>query len=467
MQHLLTKYEFHVNQFFPGWQSSGKTYMIPPSPISKYTGPIEEGASGFDAKAVAKRSRVIRGDSAESKIHKFWSNSKRHAFVLQNFTIRSWISAIQSHTHQTLDLSGLETVETEIDYLVLDRYLGIILMECKAVANFKSNRYTEAKDQLDKGVSFIRKIIEFLISTEEHPGPSTSTQPMHESQIPIKKVISFPFVKMNEKFDDPINLGSKDLGNEPERWFDSLGEESTANFFTDQLFKKLICMLLGMYSSVTILSAGVNIMDVYRQIDEQSFLKDSSPSVVYKVTQRDLTLLDQFFFLNPEQHQVWHSPNNNQIIGGCPGTGKTVLLMRKAMEAILNSRSVVILLPKCLQPKYQQFLKGIQSLERKFQVFTFEVLQHVAVGEFDDKDIFVDEFQMLFETDSSTYDKKNVRAFIEANKAIGFKLRDYFCMRSDMEQGTASLCSEIKHHKIIGRNSLTFENGKGRWELIV
>ena len=67
---FLTMSRFNVDKFFPGWQRSGKTYMIPPAPVTKFVGPVDEGASGYDEKIVKKKQSIIRGDSAEAVVHK-------------------------------------------------------------------------------------------------------------------------------------------------------------------------------------------------------------------------------------------------------------------------------------------------------------------------------------------------------------------------------------------------------------
>ena len=448
MHGLLNKFTFHVNQYFPDWQKSGKTYLVPPSPLTKFIGPVEKDSSGYDQKLNSKMESVIRGDRAESLIHQFWSQSQRHAFVLQGFKIRSWFSAIESHADfqsPESSFSKLEKLaEAEVDFLVLDAYQGVILMECKAVPTYRNNRYLDAKDQLLKSYAFTEKLTEMLAKTEVSGSNKVTKWP----KIPIRKVISFPFAKMkdiNNDKEDYVNLGCNHLEENYDIWFNRLSTNSIHNWFENPLFQKLVSILIGMYSSVTLLSEGVNIMDVYRQIDTQRFLHTSKCSTAksHRVTSRDTALVDQFIFLNPEQHQVWRSIEKKQILGGCQGVGKTLLVMHKAKEKILQNRSVVIFVPRFLTPKYEKFCRRFDSEAQKFQIFPFDQVLQTDLDKLIGKDVFVDEFHVLFEILGSVPTAK-IAATHRTNKRIRQKLVEFFCR--DSEENQTIMISFLSNH---------------------
>ena len=428
MEALLEKFQFHVNHFFPNWQSSGKTYMIPPSPSTQFVGPIEPGASGYDKKSTTKPhvDGIIRGDSAEAIIHKFWSTSNRHAFVMQGFNLRNWVTAVNYVSKTYGDCSAfvqLDVIEeTDIDFLVLDAHSGIVLIQCKGVSQFKNNRYNDAKSQLRKSRNFIVKLLDYLKKIE-------TSEPREQKQaleIPIKEVVSFPFVAMEER-DDPMNLGRNNIDSS-ETWLQRLGLVNAVNWFENPFYQNLICLLLGVYSSITSMSIGANILDLYHQIDKQTFLKrsKSSSANAHEVNPSEGMLVDQFLFLNPQQYEIWHCTNNKQFMVGYPGTGKTILVMRKALEKIQEGRSVVFLVPLGLKPKYDQFCYSIGSAEGRLSVVTFDCFLDM----FDEpdtlsgKDIFVDEFQKFFEMDLN----EEVDALLKSEDS---PIVSYFCDRRD------------------------------------
>ena len=141
--------EWRMDKFFPFWKNSGASYLIPPSPIIKFPGPIDERASGYDKVLVSKQWPIIQGVCAESKVHKFMAESNQHCFVLQNFTTSKWKRVFGSAGYDTSNETLKEIFEgpdTEIDFLVLHAYLGIIVFEVKSIGSFKANRYNDAKN---------------------------------------------------------------------------------------------------------------------------------------------------------------------------------------------------------------------------------------------------------------------------------------------------------------------------------
>ena len=238
-----------MEKFFPLWKTSGETYMIPPAPVTKFLGPIDEDASGYDSKIVANKLPIIEGDSAEAIVHRFLSISGQHAFVLQNFTTSNWKRILGSRglLHQDNPWGKLLNMDDiEIDFLILHAYAGIIAIECKSVKTFLQKRYTSSKKQLDK--------VDVLIATIEEIFESNQNGRLH-GPISVQKVVSFPLVEMRQDVESPFNLGKLDLSSDPGLWWNRLIKTETAEspnnlFQNDTFYNDMVCLLLGMYNAV-------------------------------------------------------------------------------------------------------------------------------------------------------------------------------------------------------------------------
>lgn len=110
-------------------------------------------------------------------------------FVFTKFEFKNFIENIrqrfpedaQSPPEDTLQAlwDNLSTVDLtrEIDFLVVHKRLGMVLIEVKAVDKFKPNRYLDAKKQLQIGEQFIKALLR-----------TTSIS------VPLYKVIAMPNV---------------------------------------------------------------------------------------------------------------------------------------------------------------------------------------------------------------------------------------------------------------------------------
>ena len=348
---FVEKSRYHLETFFPGWTTTKHTIMIPPAPITNFPGPIQKGACGYSEELVAKKGPIIDGDSAEAAVHSFLSKSNQHAFVLQNYTTSKWKRILKSRGYDASDnflAEMMEIEDLEIDFLVLHAYAGIIAFECKSVKSFQQKRYTSSKKQLDKVDLIIEKLTRLL--------KSESGERL-DHVIPVKKVISFPFVEMKQDVRDPFNLGKTDIDADAQSWWNRLlnERECEINLFSkNRLYQNLVITIVGMYNAVE-LSIGENVMDVYRAIDEQRFYDGCSSSDVYRRNNEERAYFDRLFFLNPEQQSVLQCRAKKQILYGEVGTGKTILLMQKALIALRNGEKIAFIVPECLEPKYNSF----------------------------------------------------------------------------------------------------------------
>ena len=348
---LVEKSRYHLETFFPGWITTKDTIMIPPEPITNFPGPIQKSASGYSGELVTKKGPIIDGDSAEAAVHSFLLKSNQHAFALQNYTTSKWKRILKSRGYDASDNFSAEMMEIEyleIDFLVLHAYAGIIAFECKAVKSFQSNRYSDSKKQLDRLELMIEKLTRLL--------KSESGEPL-DHVIPVKKVISFSFVEMKQDVKNPFNLGKTDIDADAKSWWNRLlnKKECEVNLFSkNRFYQNLVITMVGMYNAVE-LSIDENLMDVYRTIDEQSFYDGCSSSDVTTRNSQEREYFDRLFFLNPEQQSVLQCRVKKQLLYGEFGTGKTILLMQKALIALRNGEKIAFIVPECLEPKYNSF----------------------------------------------------------------------------------------------------------------
>ena len=348
---FVEKSRYHLETFFPGWTTTKHTIMIPPAPITNFPGPIQKGASGYSEELVAKKGPIIDGDSAEAAVHSFLFESNQHAFVLQNYTTSKWKRILKSRGYDASDNFSAEMMkieDLEIDFLVLHAYVGIIAFECKAVKSFQLNRYSDSKKQLGKVDLMIEKLTRLL---------QPESGELLDHVIPLKKVISFPFVEMKQDVRNPFNLGKTDIDADAKLWWNRLlnERECEINLFSkNRLYQNLVITMVGMYNAVE-LSIGENVMDVYRAIDEQRFYDGCSSSDVYRRNNEERSYFDRLFFLNPEQQSVLQCSAKKQLLHGEVGTGKTILLMQKALIALRKGEKIAFIVPECLEPKYNSF----------------------------------------------------------------------------------------------------------------
>ena len=245
VENFLKESRNHVDNVFQFWRTSGKTYMIPPDPITVSLGSNYKNASR-SRKVAAKRQSALNGNLAEATVHSFLSKSKQHAFILQKFDTSRWgrIFGTLLETSNSFDDEINEISNIEIDFLILHAFLGVIVVECKAVKKYKQRRYTDSKKQLDKVDILLKNISKMIASI----GRQTSSKQIRS--IDVLKVVSFPFAQMKQGVKDPYNLGPINLKSQPELWWENLLKENGSRnnrFVTDTVYQDTVLFLLGIY----------------------------------------------------------------------------------------------------------------------------------------------------------------------------------------------------------------------------
>ena len=407
--------EEYLNRLWPDWKTSDRTYMFPPAFPFRYTAPTG-AASG--AVGLSKSEELdIKGDSAELRIFraldKYGRETNQPMLVITKFRFQEFIDQVllqnlPSEYVQSLfaDLSETD-LSREIDFLIVHRRIGVILIEVKATEKFKTNRYLDAKRQLQVGEKFVQALLT-----------------AKDLDIPVYRVVAMPnVVDEGRNANDFIDLRKIHLGMTDDEEDDNLQhfELWWKQHFTQRSFEEekekllsLISVFVGQRSAI---SATTQILsEVFKTIDEQSFLERShakmtrkgasgSPVVVRPADATGLRILaKQFVFLNMEQLGIWEGPLH-QLFCGAPGSGKTILLQYKALECAKKNEMVLIMVPPPLDKLYKEFFTRNEIANGMVTIVTFDrittFLSRVLKMSMKPVHVFVDEFQILFSTNET------------------------------------------------------------------
>ena len=410
--------EEYLNRLWPDWKTSDRTYMFPPAFPFRYTAPTG-AASG--AVGLSKSEELdIKGDSAELQIFraldKYGRETNQPMLVITKFQFQEFIDQVllqnlPSEYVQSLfaDLSETD-LSREIDFLIVHRRTGVILIEVKATEKFKTNRYLDAKRQLQVGEKFVQALLT-----------------AKDLDIPVYRVIAMPnVVDEGRSANDFIDLRKIHLGMTDDEEDDNLQhfELWWKQHFTERSFEEekekllsLISVFVGQRSAI---SATTQILsEVFKTIDEQSFLERShakmtrkgasgSPVVVRPADATSLRILaKQFVFLNMEQLGIWEGPLH-QLFCGAPGSGKTILLQYKALECAKKNEMVLVMVPPPLDKLYKEFFTRNEIANGMVTIVTFDristFLSRVLKMSMKPVHVFVDEFQILFSTNETLLD---------------------------------------------------------------
>lgn len=273
--------EAYLNRLWPDWKTSDRTYMFPPAFPFRYTAPT--GAASGAVGTSKSEELDIKGDSAEllifRSLDKYGRETNQPMVVITKFEFQEFIDEVLLQNLpgdyvQSLfaDLSQTD-LSREIDFLVFHRRVGVILIEVKATEKFKTNRYLDAKRQLEVGEKFVQALLK-----------------AKGIDVPVYKVVAMPNVidegrNANDYIDlRKIHLGTKDDGDDHnlqhfELWWK---EHFTKRSFEldAEKFLSLISIFVGQRAAI---SATTQILSVvFKTIDEQSFLEKSYKKLTRK-----------------------------------------------------------------------------------------------------------------------------------------------------------------------------------------
>ena len=353
--------EEYLTGRWPDWKKNDRTYMSPPFFRCRYISPTGDASGAVELTKTEEG--YMRGDFAELQIfqclERFGRETNQPMFVLSQFKYRKFIKEFfPKDCPLVASLKNL-LVENEdkgeVDFVVLHRRIGVILIEVKGNTEFNSDRYDEAKKQLEFAEKFVRVFLE--------------SKGMNEVDF-VHKVVAMPNVsdegRSSEGFFNlrKIHLEMDGEGNVISllpfaRWWKgkfterSLGEH-------EEKFLSVISLFVGQRATV---NASARILgEVFKTIDKQKFLQQSynktteEKPVVVRLEKKSI-LARQFVFLNEEQLAIWRG-EKKQLIHGVAGSGKTILIQHKALECVKRNEKVVIFVPTILGGLYKKFFSS-------------------------------------------------------------------------------------------------------------
>ena len=364
--------EEYLTGRWPDWKKNDRTYMSPPFFRCRYISPTGDASGAVELTKTEEG--YMRGDFAELQIfqclERFGQETNQPMFVLSQFKYRKFIKEFfPKDCPLVASLKNL-LVENgdkgEIDFVVLHRRIGVILIEAKGNTEFNSDRYDEAKKQLEFAETFVRVFLE--------------SKGMNEVDF-VHKVVAMPNVsdegRSSEGF---INLRKIHLEMDGEGnvisllpfaqwWKGKFTERSLGEH--EEKFLSVISLFVGQRATV---NASARILgEVFKTIDKQKFLQQSynkttnEKPVVVRLEKKSI-LARQFVFLNEEQLAIWKG-EEKQLIHGVAGSGKTILIQHKALECVKRNEKVVIFVPTILGKLYKEFFSSNNIL---FLHFNFE-----------------------------------------------------------------------------------------------
>ena len=393
---LLKACEDNFSRVYPECVNSSDhgPIMCPPAFKFGYVAPRGEASGATPLSDIEEVN--FNGDAVELKIFEALETfgrgkTKQPMFVLSKFQFKDFtkqvLQKILPADHPTL--VKFQDLEGEVDFVIVHRRIGVILIEVKAMPEFKKGEYNRAKKQLKNGEEIIQALLLGI-----------------EINIPVYKVIALPNLSdLGRATPDFINLRKFNVGSHDDfqRWWTTNFVEVESGSSELAKMQKLIAILVGQRSAVS--SPAKVLSDVFKKIDTQSFLQRSfdkratvvEPDVVRKTNEPELTTLaKQFIFLTPEQLRIWSGPCR-QLFCGVTGSGKTILLQFKALECAKKGEKVFVIVPSRLTKLYNNFFK-INNVFSKIHVlpqndFLWEVCWRNVSEKFH---VFADEWQLLW-----------------------------------------------------------------------
>ena len=374
--------------------------MCPPVFSFGYVAPTDR-ASGTTALSKIEQD-TFRGDEAELEIfhilEKFGKSTNQPMFVFTQLKISEFIKTILRRKlpadHDILNSPLLSGKREIIDFLIIHRKIGVILVEVKAASNFSTSVQNKAKSQLQNA----EEIIHALLQLDDQ-------DVKHEIAIPVYKVIAMPNVNdrcyENEDFINLREITVRSVDDFRSWWEKGFPEKKFGQKDKCKV-QNLISNFVGQNSEV---SADAVILDVCMKIEKQKFLETSYKKSTRKaacesqgVEKAESVLAKQFMFLNPDQLGIWNGPPH-QFFNGSSGSGKTILLQFKALECAENGEKVLAVVPSSLKALFQAFFvehnihSGVDVLS---PIELRDLVKNEVPGEVRPRvrlHIFVDEFQ--------------------------------------------------------------------------
>ena len=352
---LVKACEDHFSRVYPECVNSADhgTIMCPPAFPFGYIAPTGQASGAAPLADIEKAS--INGDTAELKLfhmlEKFGKETKQPMFVLTQLKISEFIKNI---LHQKLPADHPilgKALDGEIDFLIIHRQIGIVLIEVKATKKFSKSVQGKAQKQLQTGEEIIYALLQ-----ADHK---------QEISIPVYKVIAMPNVcEPSRGGQNFVSLREMNLQSDDEfiSWWKTKFAEKEFGCQEKRQLQSLISIFVGQKCEVR----SRMLSDIRKKIENQSFLRKSyekitkqtadGSQIVEKTAEhlQQAILTQQFLFLNPDQLRIWNGPLH-LFFNGSSGSGKTILLQFKALECAKRGEKVVTVVPSSLNSLYKDF----------------------------------------------------------------------------------------------------------------
>ena len=162
---LLKACEDNFNRVYQGCVNSSDhgPIMCPAAFKFGYVAPRGEASGATPLSDIEEVN--FKGDAAELKIFEalatLGGKTKQPMFVLSKFMFmdftRGVLQKILPADHPTL--VKFQDLEGEVDFVIVHRRIGVILIEVKAIPEFKKGEYNRAKKQLKNGEEIIQALL--------------------------------------------------------------------------------------------------------------------------------------------------------------------------------------------------------------------------------------------------------------------------------------------------------------------
>lgn len=363
---LVEACEDHFNRIYPECVNSThhETVMCPPVFPYGYVAPRGEASGAKTLEEVEEN--AVRGDDAELKIFELlenWGhNTKQPMFVLTQLKLSEFSKNLLQQVLPVDHPFFSKNFDGEIDFAIIHRRIGVILMEVKSKNKFSKSVQGAARKQIKKG----EEIIQALLQADHRTGIS----------IPVYKVIAMPNVADECRGkSDFIGLRGVDVRSYDDfnSWWKSMFVETEFEPEQQQKLQRLISICVCQKSEIS----SALLESVCKEIVTQNFLQKSYQKGMEKLEdrfpevsktadnreQRIFAWAKQFLFLNPDQLRIWNG-DSHMFFNGSSGSGKTILLQFKALKcAEASAEKVVVVVPLSLIALYKEFFaqNGISS----------------------------------------------------------------------------------------------------------
>ena len=268
---LMKACKHHFNRIYPDFVNSEDhdTVMCPPVFPFGYVAPTGQASGSFALTEIEKSS--IAGDTAELKIfhmlEKFGNETDQPMFVLTQVKISGIIRNVlrQRLPAEHPILTSKLRVDGEIDFLIIHRQIGVILIEVKAAKKFSKSVQGKALKQLQIG----KEIVEALLLHDPEHVPD-------HIDIPVYKVIAMPNLEdpgRDRENQNYVSLRELNVQSYDDfvRWWENKFAKKTFGSHEKREIQNLIYIFVGQKCEVN----SKVLLEVCKKIDKQNFLEKS------------------------------------------------------------------------------------------------------------------------------------------------------------------------------------------------